>query len=124
MGPAGSYQLGPDSFLIQYNPNLFNGFSQSARDFILFHEMGHVRLGHAAKPYPGPEAARELEFEADAFATFIYLKIKGQPDDDLLNFFKMLQARAQSNPPGPERIQLIEKALDKVSLSERAGKRL
>jgi hypothetical protein len=109
--PAGSYQLGPNSFLIQYNPVFFGGLADSAKNFVLFHELGHIRLGHVALPFPGPDAAVELEFEADAFAAMIYMKIQGPPDAGLREFFQRLEERTESHPPGPERLRLIERFL-------------
>lgn len=49
------------------------------------------------------------------FATFVYLKLKGVPDAGLLDFFKIVRKQTQTIPSGPERLSLIEKAMQKAA---------
>lgn len=111
LGPAVSYMVGPGSFLVEYNPKIFLTLNRPGKDFVMFHELGHIRLGHVASPYPGPLAAKEFELEADAFAAFAFRKFKGGKKADLADFFKVIKAM-DTTPTGDERVDLCEAILE------------
>ncbi len=109
--PAGSYRLHDGTFLIEFNPTIFNTLSEAGRNFITYHELGHIRIGHVSLPFPGADAAKELEFEADAFAMFIYKNLNGI-DDGLLEFLNFIEARTGTVPTGPARAALCRSLID------------
>lgn len=106
-GPAWSYAISPTSFVIEYNPAYFLPFNRSGRDFIMFHELGHIRLGHVLLAYPGPEAAREYELEADVFGTYAWEKFQRGTREELEQFFAFIEDKP-TIPPGAERVQLCK----------------
>lgn len=109
--PAAASQIEPARFLIQYSPIIFESLTFAGREFILFHELGHIRLGHVAHAYPGAEAAKELELEADAFATLLFVQRHSEKIDELRDFLTFMRARDWTVPSGPERADLCDSLL-------------
>jgi hypothetical protein len=111
-GPASASRTGEDTFLIEYNPPFFRTLSGAGQAFILFHELGHIHLGHVNTPYPGADGARQFELEADAFATFLYKRLGLGLTEEFFDFVKVIERRPATIPSGAERAALIRKAAE------------
>jgi len=108
--PAASYKLDDGSFLIEFNSTIMNTLTEAGRQFITYHELAHIRLGHVNMPWPGPEAAADYELEADAYATLLYRHLLGE-DQALRDFIAFLEGRTHTVPSGPERARTCRAAL-------------
>lgn len=106
-GPAWARITSAKTFVIEYNPDIYMSLNRSGRDFIMFHELGHIRLGHAALPYPGAEGAREYELEADTFATYAWRRFQQGTNEELKEFFDLIK-EMPTTPSGKERVELCE----------------
>lgn len=108
--PAGAFKLPDGSYLIQINPNIMNTLSEAGRNFILYHELAHIRLGHVNMPWPGFEAGQEYELEADVYATLLYKHLHGV-DQGFLDFLAFIATMTDTQPSGPDRARLCESVL-------------
>jgi hypothetical protein len=107
-GPAVS-RKSENIYEITYNPDLLKEFPKSAGTLIGYHELGHILLGHSDMD-PKLKDRATVEFEADAFAAFLYRRLN-LVDKDLLSFLDFTASQTQTTPPGNERADLFRKIL-------------
>lgn len=105
-GPAWSLQATNGGYVIEFNNAILNNFSASARKFVIYHEVGHILLGHLKWPRETPEQKSIVEFEADLFAAYYY-KQNEIIDDGLMDFLGVMRTQTKTTPPGPARLQAI-----------------
>lgn len=105
-GPAWSRPLTEQDYLIEYNPQILGELSESSKNFIFYHELGHRFLHHHDRLRQHPEDLVEIEFEADAFAVFLTLNFHLM-DRELMSFFNVIRGQEHSRPTGLERFNLI-----------------
>lgn len=110
-GPAASFKAAENSFVIWINPGIFNSFTQAGQNFTMYHELGHINLKHVERPWPGEEAAKDLELECDAFGIFLYKRLHGGLDEPFWEFVRsVVEARPNSVPSGSERARVLRTA--------------
>lgn len=108
--PAAAFFLGPGEYKISINGAIFNTLTKSAQNFIGFHELGHIHLGHTELD-PKNKNRYELELEADAFAAFLY-KRYGKLDKDFDDFLLIIDSQKKTVPPGDVRAKAIRSIVD------------
>lgn len=107
--PAAALYLGNGKYKISINKNIFFKLSEAAQNFIGFHELGHIYLGHTEME-PHLKNRFELELEADTFAAFLVLKF-GKMDQELFDFISFIESMTNTTPPGNVRAKLIREIL-------------
>ncbi len=111
--PAASGRLGTGQFVIYINRILVKQFSESAIDLVVFHELGHIWLGHHALVKQHPELAEEIELEADVFGARLYGRFE-KVNSGLLSFlasFENDRQMATARPPGALRLRIYKRLL-------------
>ncbi len=103
--PAAAFFLGNGHYQIAINKNIFNTLTKVAQDFIGFHELGHIYLGHTEMD-PSKKNRYEVELEADTFAAFMYLKF-GQKNQDIVDFIDLIETMKDTTPSGEIRAKVI-----------------
>lgn len=109
--PAAAFFLGNGKYNISINKSIFYTLTSAAQNFIGFHELGHIYLGHTEMD-PSLKNRYELELEADTFAAFLYMKF-GEKNQDFYDFINIIEAKKQTTPPGDVRAKLIRKIVIK-----------
>lgn len=107
-GPAVSRKV-EGGYEITYNPKILAQLSVAAQTLISYHELGHIVLGHSDMD-PKVKDRAKVEFEADAFAAFLYKRLHAI-DTDLLAFINFIATQDKTTPPGNERADLFRKLL-------------
>lgn len=107
--PAGAISLGDGTYRILVNKKIYDSLPKAAQDFISFHELGHIYLGHTDMD-PKLKNRYEVELEADVFAAFMYKKL-GLSEKELENFILFIEEMTDTNPPGKLRAELIRKII-------------
>ncbi len=105
-GPAWAREPSPGYYIIETNSAILNLFPESGRKFVMYHEAGHIRMGHPRWPRNTPLEKAQVEFEADAFAAHFYRR-HFTVDEMLLTFLDMMTRQTHTTPPGPDRLKLI-----------------
>lgn len=109
--PARSKVLDNGHGLIQFNPKLFNQFPQEARFFILYHELGHIRLDHFNRLAINPDFVESVEYEADVFACFMAKRFDFVSEALALFIINVVEKHSGDEQFGKNRASLIQSIL-------------
>lgn len=109
-GVAASRAENDGTYTIAFVPRNFNILKKSAQNFIGFHELGHIYLGHT-KLDDDTRMNPEIELEADAFAAFLYMRLAAPVDQDIIDFIKDLTTQ-DTMPSGADRAAIIAPILN------------
>jgi len=107
--PAAAFFIGNGKYKISINQNIFSTLSKAAQNFVGFHELGHIYLEHTEMD-PKLKNRYEIELEADAFASYLFLRF-GEKNQDLTDFIQLIESKTSTTPPGDVRAQLIRKII-------------
>lgn len=102
--PAASRHSGEKEFVIGINHKYFDLLSPAAQNLVIFHELGHIFLGHTELSEQDFDA-HEVELEADYFSAFMFKRFE-VTNQDFWNFINEISLQ-HTSPPGSKRAHIF-----------------